>query len=320
MKKVLLFILLGLLGAVGYSFADRQHEVKARQTADTATVLTLTKYEGESIRSIEVGSVFHTVLRVGEQTGIRLSVDSRFGPYLICRLQEGRLKIGMRSDQPEYLRYGRYWVTRPTVEITVRSIDRLTVSGVAQVKVCDPLRGDRFDLEASGCAKIEGLNLQTSDAVSMRCSGVAQVSGARLENPASAVIEASARCAGSAQGRHQEAPASQVLSASAVIEASGCAKVDFRAETPRLKVQASGASRIEGAGKAENLQVSASGSADCLLDNLHAVSADCSASGSADIHCYASETLRASASGSGQIDCAGNPKVRNVENSRIRIR
>ena len=291
MKKVLLFILLGLLGAVGYSFADRQHEVKARQTADTATVLTLTKYEGESIRSIEVGSVFHTVLRVGEQTGIRLSVDSRFGPYLICRLQEGRLKIGMRSDQPEYLRYGRYWVTRPTVEITVRSIDRLTVSGVAQVKVCDPLRGDRFDLEASGCAKIEGLNLQTSDAVSMRCSGVAQVSGAQLENPASAVIEA-----------------------------SGCAKVDFRAETPRLKVQASGASRIEGAGKAENLQVSASGSADCLLDNLHAVSADCSASGSADIHCYASETLRASASGSGQIDCAGNPKVRNVENSRIRIR
>lgn len=287
--KRLLLILLGFVGlagvASGFVRSDSRSEKRGRETADTATALTRTAFEGQEIKALHIGFAFRVSLRQGDHTGVRLTIDSRSEPYLVCKLSGGVLTLGMQDGRPQYI--NEHWVVPPTAEITVRSLDELQTAGAVQLVAEGTFTTDRFRLHAFGASKIEGLDMRVSGPVDVDCSGASQVSELWLGTPSEVEIDA-----------------------------SGAAKIDFACETRSLEIGASGASGITGTGSTDRILVKTSGAGRCLLDGMSAVSADCSASGASLIECRATGDLRASASGAGRIVCAGGPKVLKQETSR----
>lgn len=287
--KHLLFILLGFAGlaiaAYGFvkSNSESENRKKAEETAKTATELTRTAFEGQSIDALRIGFAFRVSLKQGDRTGVRVSFDSRFEPYLICKLDGGVLTLDMQTDRPQYLNYGQYWVAQPTAEITIRSFSELGARGASRVVAEGTFAADRLRINTSGAAKIEGLDLRVSGPVDVDCSGASRLSDIQLGTPSEVEIDV-----------------------------SGAAKLDFACDTRKLDIQASGASKIEGTGTTDRMKIRVSGAASASLDKMKALSADCSTSGAARLECRATNVLHASASGSSSIRYRADGSIRTV--------
>ncbi|MCC8061744.1 MAG: DUF2807 domain-containing protein [Rikenellaceae bacterium] len=288
--KHLLFAALLLICINAAAFrpeANKEDENKARQTAKTATSVVETKFQNQPIDRVEVGFAFNTVIKQSDKTGVQISIDSRLQPYLVCKLENGKLILSMKNDRPQYLNYGQYWVGKPTAVVSVKQLDGIQAQGAAKVTVEGAFTADKFTVKTSGAGAVNDLNVKTEGPVTIGCSGAGRVGNASFGKPSKVTVDA-----------------------------SGASKIDFTCHAGTLNIDASGAVKVSAGGSASHLTAEASGAANCQLGELKAHTASCSTSGAARIDCYATGELSASASGASRITCAGDPEVLKKEASK----
>lgn len=286
--KHLLFAALLLICMNAAAFrpeSEQENRARAEQTARSATTVLEEKFQGQHIDIVDAGHAFDIVIRQGAETGVSLSIDSRMQPYLVCKLENGRLNLGF-SDLPRYLCSGSSWVTEPTAIVTVRQLQGLRASGAAKLKVEGEYTAGDFTVKTSGAARIDGLNLDAGGRVALECSGASHLS-ATFGKPAQVSLDA-----------------------------SGASKTDFTCQAKDIRIDASGASKIKAAGSAARLSADVSGAVDCNLGDLEAATALCSTSGASRIDCWATGELNATASGASHITCKGNPGILKKEASK----
>ncbi|SUE33965.1 GIN domain-containing protein [Rikenella microfusus] len=260
--------------------SDKVNRAKAEQTAETATTVVEDKFQGQRIDAVDVGFAFQAVIRKSDRTGVRISIDSRLEPYLVCKLENGRLTLGMKNDLPQYLRYGQYWTIQPAAVIDVRELNAIEASGAAKITAEGEFRADDIKIQTSGASKTEGLHIETGGSVSVDCSGASQLTGANFGHPSRVGIAA-----------------------------SGATRLSFACHTRALGIDAGGTAKIELSGSVGHLTADVSGVAKCQLGEMVSETAECSVSGAARIDCHATGRLSASASGASHISCTGNPEV-----------
>ena len=96
---------------------------------------------------------------------------------------------------------------------------------------------------------------------------------------------------------------------------SGSGDVDGSVDAPSVKAYSSGSGDIKLSGRSKDFLCEIRGSGDVKCEGLRSENADVSVMGSADVHVFASVSLKVSVSGSGDVYYSGNPK-----NPEIKIR
>ena len=155
----------------------------------------LTPVQGTSIDGLQVGSVFTVVLRQDDNpknSCAQVTIDARLEPYLKAELRGGILTLGFR-DLPRELQNGARWSCRPTAEITVASLDRLIVSGMADIRPEGTFTGTASVIQASGSSRIGPLEIVVTGGrgTETKTSGMSRIDNLILKNARSAEVSAS---------------------------------------------------------------------------------------------------------------------------------
>jgi hypothetical protein len=137
--------------------------------------------QSDAFTEIEAGGVFDVRVTVGPEASIEIIGDDNIVPLVHTEVTGDRLHIGSEGNISPKLDL--------VVNITTPSLQRLRSSGAGSVRV-EGLRGDTFELDASGASKVhlagevETLELEQSgagnvDAASLQARTVrADLSGA----------------------------------------------------------------------------------------------------------------------------------------------
>lgn len=212
------------------------------------------KFQGESITKVKVASAFHVTIAEGAQTGVRIEIDSRLQPYLVCTLdRSGQLTIGMKNLPDKFGNSDNHAV-KPTAVITVSRLDQLDVSGATRVKANGTFHTNNFTLKGSGAARVEGLHLARVENASFNTSGACRVENVKIDQ------------------------AEKVR-----IDMSGAARLELIVDATEINTKASGAARIELTGKTEMHNIKGSGAARIDCDGLKMTRFNMNASGAARV-------------------------------------
>lgn len=88
---------------------------------------------------------------------------------------------------------------------------------------------------------------------------------------------------------------------------SGSGDIKVTVNAPSVKVTGSGSGDIELSGMTKDFNCGISGSGDIKCSNLKSENAEIHASGSSDVHVFASVSLKVNVTGSGDVHYSGNP-------------
>lgn len=249
----------GSLYAVAGNLVDKVSENNA--FTGSGDIVTRT-FELDAFSAVRARHSAHVTVVEGSGP-VTVRVDDNMAPYVIVRVEKGRLVVGF-DDQVRSTR-------NVTFEVTVPCDGKLTelkASGASKIIVEPILSNDRIELDASGASKIVAMveclkcEIDASGASKIEAGGVADVCEA---------------------------------------DASGASKISLAVRSKQCELDASGASKIAAQGNADRCDLDASGASSIDAEALKTLDAAAESSGSSSVRLYCTRSLRASASGAGKI-------------------
>lgn len=174
-------------------------------------------------------------------------------------------------------------VSYDKLEIRVSSerINRINVSGSADVELGSYIRTDRMDMSISGSGDIKGDRIDCSGDFSMRISGSGD---AVLLGVRSRAMEMS-------------------------VSGSGDAHLGRVSVSGKTGISVTGSGTVSIEGNTDKAEFRVSGSGDIFAGNCQAREVSATVSGSGNIECNAIEFLKVRTSGSGDVAYRGNPRI-----------
>lgn len=135
---------------------------------------------GKEFTEIAVSNSFEVKITQDSSCSVKIFADAQLKDYLNVRVSRGKLHIGMTNDNfaKQALRIirdrGLY------AEVTVPSLEELSVSGASQVHAQGHFVADSFSLSISGASSVDGLGIQAGEA-EISLSGAASFEASTLE-------------------------------------------------------------------------------------------------------------------------------------------
>ena len=247
MKKIILTLLtlLAVAVAVGclYGTARTLVDRTGRLTLKGSGHLPTRTFDAPRFDGVYASSTADVTIVKGSGP-ITVEADDNVMEYVAIRVEEGRLRIKLDTDQ----RYNNF--NNVTFRVTV------------------PTNGRLAELKASGAAKIVAEPVLTADEIEFDASGAAKL----------VAMVACETCEIDISGASRAEIGGRIGACEA--EASGAAKLKLVARTATCDLDASGASNIEAIGAADRCELSASGAAKIDASELVLLDSQASASGS----------------------------------------
>lgn len=300
--SALLCLVLAILG-IGISESSKAYAQTKKAGKEW---IKLDFFKGERIDGLVLSHAFDVEVTQGTNTGVTVEIDSRYREYLLCELNNGRLRLGY-SDQLSKNRELNTISYRAKATVTVNSLDELSLAGSVHAACKGEFTGNALTVRSAGSGLINGLSYGTTGDISIALSGSGRIAmtirGAEdveVNRSGSGHIELdfkgpitslSTKGSGSGVVRMKGVAAKKVFA-----ELSGSGSVDLDGKTQSLKARGSGSGRVS----AENLMAS---KVSAIL------------SGSGRISVWATEELDASVSGSGNVVYKGSPALLNKTTS-----
>ncbi len=183
------------------------------------------KINVRSFDGLSVSSAFAIEINVGSEESLEIEIDDQFRDDLIAEVRGGMLIIGLENS-----RKNRRMRESPKAYITVKSLNKIHVSGAVSLRTRDILKSDKMELHLSG-ASVVNLELETGD-FSFEASGASVVN-----------IEGSAKSQDIRMSGSSIYRAYDFKTTNAEIRVGGACSVNVYV-TDRLDVRASGASSV----------------------------------------------------------------------------
>lgn len=148
-----------------------------------ALVLVASTVLGQSRESINVSSfdelkvsnAFVVEISVGSKESLEIEIEDRYRDDLIAEVRNGALVIGLDNSSRN-----RRMRESPKAYITVKSLNRINISGAVTLKTLDLLEADRLDIDMSGASvvkmevEVDDLYLEASGACVITMEGSAE--------------------------------------------------------------------------------------------------------------------------------------------------
>lgn len=130
------------------------------------------KREVSNFHELSVSHAFVVELSVGSEESLEIEVDDRYINDVITEVRGGKLTIKMRDS-----RNTRRMKDSPRAYLTVKSLDKISLSGAVNLTTFDPLEGDKLDVDISGASvlkmeiEVEDFRLEASGACVVKMEG-----------------------------------------------------------------------------------------------------------------------------------------------------
>lgn len=126
------------------------------------------KINVSDFHALSVSDAFAVEISVGSEESLEIEIESQFRDYLIVEVRGGTLIIGLENG-----RKNRRMREAPKAYITVKTLDRIQVSGAVSLRTLDILKSKSMELNLSG-ASVVSLELEAED-FSFEASGASVV-------------------------------------------------------------------------------------------------------------------------------------------------
>lgn len=199
-----------------------------------------------SFTSISAGGAFDIVIKQTGSCSVEVEADAKIMEYITTKVEGNTLKIGMKKTPPKCWKN----VNTLNVYITMDKLEKLDISGAAEVKMANTFKGQDLNVEFSGATEsdlklnYDEVNIQISGAAELDMEGTVndldiKVSGAS-EIDAFGVSAKNAKVFASGAS-DVKVYASETIS----ISASGACDVKYKGSATLSKFHSSGASDIK---------------------------------------------------------------------------
>lgn len=259
--------------------------------------------EMKPFSAIEVSDEFSLTLRKGEDYVLKTIVDGRLEPYVIARVKDGVLYLGIERKKiaPEVKKDLRTAHSKGVVikaEVTVPFVNSLEVSEDAVVECVDVIETDSFILKAADKASVENLTLICSNAE----VNVSKSASVDMEINASSLMQFKSSGSSKSYLKH--------TGDSLAIASTGSSEIEVIVDSKGIMVDNSGMSNVKLlSGKVGNLKVTASGSAKFNSADLPVASAYMIQSGSSKSIVNVTDTLKVNLVGNSTLEFMNNPYI-----------
>lgn len=108
------------------------------------------KIDVSNFNALSVSHAFVVEISVGSTESLEIEIEDRYRDDLIAEVRRGTLVIGLESSSRN-----RRMRESPRAYLTVKSLDKINISGAANLRTLDILKGDRMDLELSGASVVK---------------------------------------------------------------------------------------------------------------------------------------------------------------------
>lgn len=132
------------------------------------------KRDVSNFNELSVSHAFVVELSVGSEESLEIEVDDRYINDVITEVRGGKLTIKMRDS-----RSTRRMNESPRAFLTVKSLDKISLSGAVNLTTFDPLEGEKLDVDISGASvlkmeiEVEDFRLEASGACVVKMEGTA---------------------------------------------------------------------------------------------------------------------------------------------------
>lgn len=184
-----------------------------------------------SFNALSVSDAFAVEISVGREESLEIEIDEQFREDLIAEVKGGMLVIGLENSKRN-----RRMRQSPKAYITVKSLNKIHVSGAVSLRTLDILTSDEMELHLSG-ASVVRMELETKEFSF-------EASGASVVNIEGSTNSQKIRMSGSSQFR-----AYDFESENADVRIGGACSVNVSVSN-KLDVRASGASSVRYRGSA----------------------------------------------------------------------
>lgn len=196
--------------------------------ASLAFAQTREKRDVSNFHALSVSDAFVVEISVGDTESLEVEIEDEFRDDLITEVRGGMLVI--RLDDDDWGRKKRRMKSSAKAFLTVKSLDKIRISGAVSLRTLDILKSSRMSIELSGASVVQ-IELETEKLD-------LQASGACVINMEGSAKNQTVKMSGSSIYR-----AFDLESETAVIRVSGASNARVYASDD-LDVRASGASSI----------------------------------------------------------------------------
>lgn len=146
--------------------ASKTTEVENREVKGKRT--TITRFKGEQINKLDLSNSFNVYIKQGNQTGIVVEIDTEREEYLVCELENGKLKLGFNNMQQ--MNSGVNFRSSKAT-ITINSLDELSITGSTDLYFNSKITGNNTQIRKTGSNDIYGLDLNVNGDMSIHSTG-----------------------------------------------------------------------------------------------------------------------------------------------------
>lgn len=201
------------------------------------------KRDVSNFNELSVSDAFVVELSVGSTESLEIEVDERYINDVVTQVRGGKLIIEIKEN-----RNTRRMKESPRAYLTVKSLDKISLSGAVNLTTFDPLEGDRLDVDISGASvlkmevEVEDFRLEASGACVVKMEGttskqLVKTSGATSYSAYDLESEyADIRVSGAGSARVS-------VSEELDVRASGASDIKYRGR-PSVNSNTSGASSV----------------------------------------------------------------------------
>jgi len=186
------------------------------------------KRDVSNFHALSVSDAFIVEISVGNTESLEVEIEEEFMSDLITEVRNGTLIIGLDDDN--WSRKKKRMKSSAKAYLTVKSLDKINVSGAVSLRTLDILKSDRMRIELSGASVVK-IELETKDLD-------LQASGACVINIEGSTKSQNVKMSGSSIYR-----AYDLKSETTVLRVNGASNASIYA-SDELDVRASGASSI----------------------------------------------------------------------------
>lgn len=252
---------------------------------------------------IEVSDEFSLTIRKGEGYMLKTTVDERLEPYVVARVKDGVLYLGIERKKiaPELKKDLRSAHGKGPVieaEVSVPFVNSLEISEDAIVKCIDIIETDSFILKAADKASVENITVICSNAE----VNVSKSASVDIEINASSLLQFKSSGSSKSYLKH--------TGEALAIASAGSSEIEVIVDAKGIEVDNSGMSNVKLlSGKVGNLKVTASGSAKFNSADLPVASAYMVQSGSSKSVVNVTDTLKVNLIGNSTLEFKDNPYI-----------
>ncbi len=234
----------------------------------------LTRFVGENITGVDISGPFRVEISQGKNTSAVVEIGPDKERNLVFENRGGVVVVRFKKRM-----YNHSGIN--TVRVTLRKLERLSLSGAASVDMKTPVSADLCNIDIDGASSLRGLDLRAKNVI-------LDVSGASSVNIGS------------------------VKAAGVEVNVCGASSVGMDMDVTSGFFNVSGATRTRLSGTCGKGVVGVSGGSQVFGGSLAVSDADVSVTGGASCKLTVKKTLDASVSGGGRFTYNGSPTIKSL--------